>query len=136
MKRFVLADVEARFHDSVKRRVNLEERAFDAPKVTAMTVVHEFYANVFESPHSSTTVKERQVRYDFATTNAFFKIHNALNGPNQVALIDDTVDLDEVTRTLCDKVVLWTMVRGARTVFLTKELRYDMKIWTTSSVPD
>ena len=75
-----------------------------------MTVIREFYANVFESPHSSTTVRERQVRYDFGTINAFFKIQNAPHGPDQVAMLNDTVDLDEVTQALCDKVVQWTMV--------------------------
>ena len=39
------------------------------------------------------------------------------------------MELDEVTRTLCDKVVPWIMVQGARTAFLIKELLFDMKIW-------
>ena len=88
----------------------------------ATTIVREFYLNIFESPHSSTTVRERQVKYDSGTINAFFKIQNTPQGPDQVTLIDDTMDLNEVTRTLCDKVVPWTMVSGAQTAFLTKEL--------------
>ena len=39
------------------------------------------------------------------------------------------MDLDEVTHALCDKVVLWTMVRGEQTAFFTKELQSNMKIW-------
>ena len=94
-----------------------------------MTVVREFYANVFESPISTTTVRKRHVRYGAVTINAFFMIQNAPHGPDQVAQLDSTVDLDEVTLALCDKVVMWTMVRGTQTVFLTKELQSDMKIW-------
>ena len=75
-----------------------------------MTVVREFYANFFESPISTTTVRERQVRYDAMTINAFFKIQNAPHDPYHVAQLDSTVDFDEVTRALCDKVVTWTMV--------------------------
>ena len=133
MKRFMSADVEAQFHDSVKWRAGLKERGFDLdsshlqyfetiiaqrgwqefckpPKAAAMIIVHEFYANTFESPVSRTTVREKQVSYDSVTINAFFKIQNTLHGPEQVAQVDDTVDLDEVTRALYDKVVMWTMV--------------------------
>ena len=93
-----------------------------------MTVVRKFYSNTFESLDSSTTVRERKVKCDAATINAFFKVQNAPHGLDQVALIDDTIDLDKVTQTLCDKVVPWTMVRGAWNAFFTKELRSDMKI--------
>ena len=75
-----------------------------------MTVVHEFYANALESLVSISAVRERQVKYDAVTINALLKIQNALHGPNQVAQLDSTVDLDEVTRALCDKVVTWTMI--------------------------
>ena len=75
-----------------------------------MTVVHEFYANALKSLVSISTVRERQVKYDAVTINALLKIQNALNGPTQVAQLDSTVDLDEVTRALCDKVVTWTMI--------------------------
>ena len=93
-----------------------------------MMVVYEFYANAFQSPQLSTTVRERQVKYDSMTINSLFKIQNALHGPDQVAQIEDIMDLDEVTQTQCDKVVPWTIVRSAQTAFLTKELRSDMKI--------
>ena len=92
-----------------------------------MTVIHEFYAFAFESPR--TTVRERKVRYDAGTINAFFKIQNAPHDPNLVVMLNDTVDLDEVTQVLCDKVVPCTMVRGAWTAFPTRELRSNMKIW-------
>ena len=62
-----------------------------------MIVVREFCANTFESPHSSTTIRERQVKYDSMTIKAFLKIQNSPHSPNQVAQIDDIVDLDEVT---------------------------------------
>ena len=78
-KRFVLADAEARFYDSVKRRVRLKERGFELnsphlayfetiitqrgwqqfckpPKTAAMTVIHEFYANTLESLVSISTI--------------------------------------------------------------------------------
>ena len=80
-----------------------------------MIVVREFYENMFESPVSTTTVRKKQVRYVFVTINAFFKIQNALHNPDQVAQLDSTVDLDEVTWPLCDKVVTWTMVSSRRT---------------------
>ena len=75
-----------------------------------MTVVHEFYMNAFESPVSGSTVQERQVKYDAGTINALLKIQNAPYGPDQVAQLDSTIDLDEVNQALCDKVVSWTMV--------------------------
>ena len=121
--RFVSTNAEAQFHDSEKRRADLKERRFDLdsshlqyfetliahrgwqefykpPKAAAMTVFCKFYTNGFESPHLSTTVRERQVRYDTMTINSFLKIQNAFHDPNQVAMIDDTVDLDAVTQTL------------------------------------
>ena len=75
-----------------------------------MTVVHEFYMKTFERPISITMVRERQVKYDVVTINAFLKIQNAPHSPDQVAQLDSVVDLDEVTQALCDKVVTWTMV--------------------------
>ena len=57
-----------------------------------MTVVRKFYSNAFESLDSSTTVRERKVKCDAATINAFFKVQNAPHGLDQVALIDDTMD--------------------------------------------
>ena len=108
MKRFVSADAEARFHDLVKRRAGQKEKGFDLdsshlqyfetsiaqkgwqefckpPKAVVVTVVREFYSNAFESPHSSTIVRERQVKYDSVTINALFKIQKAPHGPDQVA---------------------------------------------------
>lgn len=43
--------------------------------------------------------------------------------------MDSTADLDEVTRHICGKVVNWTVVRGTRIAFLTKELETNMKVW-------
>ena len=151
-KIFVLADVEAWFHNSIKSRAELKERIFELdsprlqyfemiiaqrgwqefckhPKVAAMTVVREFYSNALKSSISITTVRERQVRYNPVTINALLKIQYNPHSPDQLAQLDDTVDLDEVTQALCDKVVTWTMVRGAHTTFLTMELWSDMKIW-------
>ena len=100
--------------DSPFTQQDLLLRSFvSPPKVAVMTVVREFYVNAFKSPHLSTIVRERQVKYDSVTINSFFKIQNAPNDPDQVAQIDDTVDLDEVTQTLCDKAVPWTIVLGA-----------------------
>ena len=87
-----------------------------------MTMVHEFYANTLESPVLISMVLERQVNYNAVTINALLNIPNAPHGPDQVAQLDSTIDLYEVTRALCDKVVTWTMVRGIRTAFLNKEL--------------
>ena len=63
-----------------------------------MTVVREFYANAVESSVSISMVRERQVKYDVVTINALLKIQNALYGPDQVAQLDSTIDLDEVTQ--------------------------------------
>ena len=93
-----------------------------------MIVVCEFYANALESSVSITKVKEKQVKYDAVTVNALLNIQYNPYILDQVAQLDDTIDLDEVTWALCDKVVTWTMVRGAQIAFLTKELRSDMKI--------
>ena len=92
-------------------------------------VIHEFYANAFESPISVSTVLERQVKYGAVTINALLKIQNAPHGLDQVAQLDSIMDLDDVSQALCDKVVNWTMVRGTQTAFFTKKLRFDMKIW-------
>ena len=96
MKRFVLADAEARFHDSVKRRAKLKEKGFEldsshlayfetiialrvwqefckAPKAATMIVVREFYVNAHESLVSISIVRERQVTYDAMTINALLK---------------------------------------------------------------
>ena len=62
-----------------------------------MVVVRKFYANAFQSSVSITTVREKQVRYDSMTINALLKIQNAPHDPDQVAQLDDTVDLDGVT---------------------------------------
>ena len=94
-----------------------------------MIAVRKFYVNVLESSVSITIVKEKQVRCDSVAINALLKIENAPYTPDQVAQLDDTVDLDEVTWALCNKVVSWTMVWGARTSFLTKELQSNTKIW-------
>ena len=133
MQRFMQADAQARFNDLVKQKASLKERGceidsshlayFEAiivqsgwqefckpPNVAAMTLVREFYKNAFESPVSISMVRERQVKYDVVTINPFLKIQNAPLGPDQVAQLDNTIDLDEVTRELCDKVVTWTMV--------------------------
>ena len=37
------------------------------------------------------------MKCDVVTINTFFKIQNAPHGPDQVAQLDSTVDLDEVT---------------------------------------
>ena len=37
--------------------------------------------------------------------------------------------MDEISQELYGKAVTWTMVRGTRTSFVTKELQPDMKIW-------
>ena len=81
-KRFVSADAEAHFQDSVKRRAGLKERGFDIdypyladfesivmrrgcqelfkpPKDATMTVVREFYGNAFEGLASIVTIWER-----------------------------------------------------------------------------
>ena len=92
-KRFVSADVEAYFHDSVKRRFEIDspylldfetiikQRGWQEfckpPKAATMTIVCEFYANAFKGPASISTVRERQIRYDVRAINAILKIHNS-----------------------------------------------------------
>ena len=101
----MLANIETRFHNSIKTRVSLKERGFhldsshlqyfetiiaqrgwqefcNPPKAVTMTVIREFYANAVESPVSTTIVKEKQMRYDSTTINAFFKIQNAPHSPD------------------------------------------------------
>ena len=103
-KRFVSADVEARFHYLVKMRAKLKERGFEInsshlayfetiitqrgwqefckpPKVAAMTLVHEFYVNLI----TISTVQERHVKYDTVTINALLKIQTTPHSPDQVA---------------------------------------------------
>ena len=127
-KRFVSAEVEARFHDLVKRRPGLKEQGFEIdsphleyietiitrrgwqefcrpPKVATMMVVCEFYVNTFEGPVSATMASERQIIYDAGKTKALLKIENATHGPYEVAQMDSIADLDEVSREICDKVV-------------------------------
>ena len=81
-KRFVFADIEGHFHDSVQRRLGLKERGLEIdspylenfetifkqrgwqgfckpPKAESMTVVLELYANSFEGPASVATICER-----------------------------------------------------------------------------
>ena len=110
MKRFVSADAEARFHDSIKRRTGLKDREFELdsphlayfetiiaqrgwqqfckpPKATMMTVVYEFYMNTLESLFSISTVRERQVKYDKVTVNVLLKIQNAPVACNPLASI-------------------------------------------------
>ena len=99
------------------------------PKAAVMTVVREFYVNALESPVSISMVRKRPVKYNVVTITAILKIQNAPHGPNQVAQLDSTVDLDEVIGPLCDNVATWTMVKGTQTAFLTKELWFDIKIW-------
>ena len=61
--------------------------------------------------------------------NVLLKIKSTTCGPDEVAQLDSITNLDEVSRELCDKVVNWTVVRGTKTTFQTKELQSDMKIW-------
>ena len=75
-----------------------------------MMVVREFYTNAFEGPISATMVRERQIRYDVGAINALLKIENATCGPNEVAQLDSTANLDEVRGEICDMVVNWTVV--------------------------
>ena len=151
-KIFLSTNAKSHFHNSVKKRSCLNERVFEIdspwldyfdhiikqrgwqefckqPKVIAMTIVHKFYANTFEGPASVATIRERQIQYDFGTINALLKIQNAPHRPNQVTMLNDTADMDEMSQVLCSKAVTWTMARGIRTAFATKELQPAMKIW-------
>ena len=94
-KRFVSADAEARFHDSVTRQLGLREWGFDLdvenprveyfqrviesrgwkifgkhPKVVTMTVVCKFFANAKENTSTPMAfVREKQVRYNAGIIN-------------------------------------------------------------------
>ena len=96
-KRFVLADAEARFNDSMTCRSGFGEQDFDIdiespqveyfkriiesqgwkifckhPKAATMTVVCEFYANAWDNTQTLMVfVWEKQVRYDAGVINKF-----------------------------------------------------------------
>lgn len=151
-KRFVYAEAEARFHDSVKRREGLKERGFELdsphfhifgavikkqcwqefckpPKVATMTIIREFYANVKESMSSVVMVREKQIRFDVIVINTLLRIQVQAPYPDDVMRMDSTTNLDEVTRVICGRVMNWIVVRGKWTAFPTKELETTMKIW-------
>ena len=72
-------------------------------------------------------VREKTIKFNGVTINKFYNIQAPEN--DALATLDSNKDLDEVARVLCGKEVHWTMVRGAYTSFITKELLTDMKIW-------
>ena len=44
-------------------------------------------------------------------------------------MLDDMANMDEISQDFCGKALTWTMVKGTRTAFTTKDLQPDMKIW-------
>ena len=94
------ANGEAQFYDSVKRRAELKEKAFEIdstyishyeavinrkvwqifckrPKAEAMTIVREFYINAFEAQDATVMVRQKQITFNMAAINQLLKIQNA-----------------------------------------------------------
>ena len=112
--RFVSAEVEARFNDSVTRRSGLKEQGFDLdvenyrvqyyhrmieswgwqmfckhPKAAAMTVVHEFYANAVKNTSTPVVfVRGKHVRYDAGTINQLLHLQYTPHGPDELELVE------------------------------------------------
>ena len=148
-KRFVLADVQARFDNSVTGRSGLRERGFDIdiesprmehfkriiesrgwqifcrhPKAATMTMVREFYANAWDNtPTLVVFVREKQVRYDAGTINQLLQLQYTLHGPDEIDLLAESANMENISTEICGRVIKWDIVKGVYAHFPSKDLQ-------------
>ena len=100
------------------------------PKVVAMTVVHEFYANTWDStPTPMVFVQEKQVRYDAGVFNTLLQLQYNPHGPDVVALLVDSTNMEEISAEICGRVTKSDIVRGVHAHFPLRDLQQNMKVW-------
>ena len=147
--RFVSAEVEARFNNSVTRWSGLKERGFDInmensrmeyfqrviqsrgwqrlfckhPKAATMIVVREFHANAEENTSTQVVfVKVKQVRYDADTINQLFCLQYTLVGPDELDVLIKLANMEKVSNEIYGGGTKWNIVRNEHAQFPSKDL--------------
>lgn len=83
----------------------------EVPPPTVLTVVKEFYANMFHVRQNKCFVRGQKVSFDAKTINAYYGIPKLPKDQWTPYYDKDDIDVNELTSKICYGVVPWEMTQ-------------------------